>query len=212
MSRDGYHHGDLRAALIDAARRLLERGGPRGTTLRAIARDAGVSPAAPYHHFTDLETLLAALAAEGFGDLGDGMTRAAARAPDRDPLHRLQAAGVAYVRFAVRNPELFRLMFSGMLKDRSTYPELEEAADATFAVLQGLIGDPPGRTGGPLPGPGALAAWSTVHGLAVLLIEGRLGDRPSERKAARIARDVTEVLGVGLRAVGSNGRERGRTT
>jgi AcrR family transcriptional regulator len=173
VPRPTYHHGDLRPALLAAARGLIERTGPSGTTLRAIARDAGVSPAAPYHHFADRDHLLAALAAEGFEELGVAMTRSAARVPRGQPLRRLQVAGVAYVRFALRNPELFRLMFSGMLEDRSTYPDLERAATEAFGVLQRLLGS--AATPRTRPDAAALAAWSTVHGLAVLLIEGRLG-------------------------------------
>ncbi len=200
MDRGTYHHGDLRRALLTAARQLIERTGPSGSSLRAIARQAGVSPAAPYHHFEDREAILAALAAEGFEELGDGMRRSARRVREGAPLDKLQAAGVAYVGFAVKNPELFRLMFSGPLGDRSAYPELQRRAAAAFAVLQRLVGGSSQTPPGELPPRVALAAWSTVHGLATLLIDGRLGDRPSERRAAQIAREVTQVLGSGLRS------------
>jgi AcrR family transcriptional regulator len=201
VPRARYHHGDLSRALIAAARRLIEREGPAGTTLRAVARETEVTPAALYHHFDNHNALLAALAADGFTELSMAMQRNAAREKSGQVLLQLQAAGIAYVRFAVRNPALFRLMFSGMLEHRSRYPMLQRAATDTFQVLQHLLGDVPSAGSEALPHPAALAAWSTVHGLATLLIEGRLGERPSERRAAQIARDVTQVLGVGLRGV-----------
>jgi len=136
------------------------------------------------------------------------MQRAAARASTGQALDRLQGAGVAYVRFAVRNPGLFRLMFSGMLEDRSEYPDLQQSATEAFQVLQHLLGDAGETERGGLPYPAALAAWSTVHGLATLLIEGRLGGELSERRAVQLARDVTRVLGVGLRGSGGSARSR----
>ena len=199
MPRNAYHHGDLRRALLATARRQLERDGPNSSSLRGMAREAGVSPAAPYYHFDDRDALLAALASQGFEELGHAMSRTAQAATKRGRLDHLQAAGVAYVCFAVKNPELFRLMFSGLLGDRSAYPELQRSAAETFGVLQRLIG---GTREGPrseFPPPAAMAAWSAVHGLATLLIDGRLGEVPTERQAARIAREVTQVLGPGLR-------------
>ena len=99
-----YHHGDLRRALIDAARRLLETEGPTALSLRAVAREAGVSPAAPYHHFKDKGELLDAVAHEGWDLLNDLMT--AARANEDSVRTKLTALGVAYVRFARDNPAL----------------------------------------------------------------------------------------------------------
>jgi AcrR family transcriptional regulator len=199
VPRARYHHGDLRRALIAAARRLIEREGPRGTTLRAVARATEVTPSALYHHFEDHDALLAALATDGFAELGEAMQRGAAQVKTDRTLDRLQGAGIAYVRFAVRNPALFRLMFSGMLEQRSRYPSLQHSATETFQVLQQLLGGAPASSSGRVPHPVALTAWSTVHGLATLAIEGRLGERLSERRATQIARSVTDVLGVGLR-------------
>lgn len=199
MNRHAYHHGDLRRALLVAARRLVEREGPSRVGLRALAREARVSPAAPYHHFADRDAILAALAAEGFAELAEAMRRGTRRA-SRARLQRLQAAGVAYVRFAARNPELFRLMFGGLLADRSAYPDLRQSADEAFGVLHQLLGPTRGSAARGRPGPAALTAWSTVHGLAVLLIDGRLGTKPGDRKAANLAREVTRVLGAGLRS------------
>ena len=98
-----YHHGDLRRALVDAARRLLEAEGPSALSLRAVAREAGVSPAAPYHHFKDKAELLDAVAQEGWDILGRQMHEAKAGATG---MHQLTALGIAYVCFARENPAL----------------------------------------------------------------------------------------------------------
>ena len=102
-----YHHGDLRRALVAAARTILERDGPQALSLRAVAREAGVSPAAPYHHFADKAELLNAVAVEGFQELARAMVVAREADPD-DPLI---AMGVAYVVFARANPPLYRVMY-----------------------------------------------------------------------------------------------------
>lgn len=195
-----YHHGNLRETLLDAARRLVEADGAGEVSLRAIAREAGVSPAAPYHHFESRRALLAAVAASGFHTLRDAMADAATEAPATDgPLGRLQAAGIAYVTFAVDHPELFRLMFSGVVANRSDFPELQGASEATRAVLGSLLApEAGGETGAAIPSP-ALAAWSTVHGLAFLLVEGVAGEEARTKTPEEIAREVTRVLGRGLK-------------
>ena len=201
MSRGDYHHGDLRRALLDAAERLVRREGAARASLRAIAREAGVSPSAPYHHFEDRESLLAAVAARGFRSLGSGMADARAADDSEGPLERMRVAGIAYVRFAIDNAEMFRLMFGGMLSDRTRFPELKQAADDAGAVLEGLVGGE--RVGGERHSAVALAAWSTVHGLAFLLVEGLLREEEAELGVEEITREVTQVLGRGLRAYGS---------
>ena len=102
-----YHHGDLRRALVDAAGRVLAREGAQALSLRAVAREAGVSPAAPYHHFKDKSDLLNALAGEGFHALGDAMKADF----ETDPNHSLTSMGLAYVKFARANPALYRVMY-----------------------------------------------------------------------------------------------------
>src|ERR1700712_964934 len=103
-----YHHGDLRRALIDAASRLLEAEGPSALSLRAVAREAGVSPAAPYHHFKDKAELLDAVAQEGWEILGEQMRDAKASTTG---MQQLTSLGVAYVCFARDNPALYRVMY-----------------------------------------------------------------------------------------------------
>lgn len=198
--RSSYHHGDLRRALLAAARRLIQRSGAGRVSLRAIAREAGVSHAAPYHHFADRDALLAALAATGFDALREAMERRSEGALDQ-PFRSLQEAGVAYVRFAMENPELYRLMFSGPLTDRARYPELQRAADDAFGVLQRLLGSAGGTRAAKASRAVPLTAWSTVHGLAMLLIDGRLEEETAASDSDEIAREVTRVLGRGLRSV-----------
>lgn len=194
-----YHHGDLRRALVDAATRLVRRDGAAQVSLRQIAREADVSHAAPYHHFADREALLAEVARGGFDSLGEALRSGARGSADAGPMVRLQGAGVAYVVFAVENPEVYRLMFAGLLSDRSRYPALKTAADAAFGVLLDLLG--PGAvpadsgTGNPV----ALTTWSTVHGLATLMIEGLLGEETAWASTEELARQTTLVLGRGLR-------------
>src|ERR1700760_731290 len=102
-----YHHGDLRRALILAAERILERDGPQALSLRAVAREAGVSPAAPYHHFKDKSDLMLAIAGAGFEALKEALQASF----DQDPSHSLTTMGVAYVKFARANPALYRVMY-----------------------------------------------------------------------------------------------------
>lgn len=202
MPRSSYHHGDLRTALVDAARRLVSRHGAHEVSLRAIARAAGVSAAAPYHHFDDREAILAAVATEGFVSLRESMeARAAEAGVDADPFRRLQAAGVAYVGFAAAQPELYRLMFSGLVSDRARYPELWSAADNAFAALQNLLAAarPTSRTGSNGDAV-ALTAWSTVHGLAMLYIDGLLDEEARSTSLEELTSRVTRALGRGLRA------------
>lgn len=218
-SEASYHHGNLRQALVEAAEALVARDGARGISLRAIAREAGVSPAAPYHHFDSREGLLAAVATAGFRTLREALLRGGSGPSGREgPLAALQEAGVAYVVFAVDHPEVFRLMFSGVVSDREEFPELKEASDQTWAVLRKMLGAEPGRTDGSFPAV-ALTTWSTVHGLAFLLIEGVAQEETKGRTTDEIAREVTRVLGRGLGAYssthegggtgGSDGHEQG---
>jgi len=211
MSRSGkaigerYHHGDLKEALVAAAFRILDAESLEAVTLRRLAREAGVSHAAPYHHFADLDSLLAAVAARGFDVLRDAMTtRTAECGPE--PFRRLQAAGTAYVAFAVTRPELFRLMFSGRWRDLAGYPGLEAAERRAFEALQELIVGARGRGGdeSQTVRVAARAAWAMVHGVATLLVDGRIDTPPGEGRLAsaeQLTREVTAVLGRGLRSL-----------
>src|SRR5690242_15257758 len=131
-----YHHGALRDALLEAAERVLERDGLAGLTLRAVAREAGVSHAAPTHHFGDLTGLLSELAAIGFRRFHAAMS--AARTAGADPIARRMAPAKAYVGYAQAHPGMYSLMFRAERLDYSR-PALHEAADASFAGLTGTV-------------------------------------------------------------------------
>jgi len=139
-----YHHGDLRAALLDAALDLLED--DEAFSLRAVARRAGVSPTAPYRHYQHKEALLAALATHGFARLADRL-EAATEIPDM---------AVEYVAFALAHPGLFRLMYGR--------PTANAASARTAEILASRLAAPALQIG----------AWAMVHGLAVLLLDGKL--------------------------------------
>jgi AcrR family transcriptional regulator len=177
-ARDTYHHGNLRPALIAAALRILRDDGIGALSLRAAARAAGVSQAAPYRHFADKEGLLAAVAEAGFRALNAAVTKATAGL-EGDFINRFRMQGQTYVGFAVAHPAQFRLMFGRELADRSAHPGLRAAAEETFARLLGAVRE--GQQAG-LVRPGdpedqAMAAWSLVHGLSALLLDGHLAPR-----------------------------------
>jgi AcrR family transcriptional regulator len=155
-----YHHGDLRDALIRAARRILEKDGLADLSLRQVARVVGVSPAAPYHHFADKQALLDAVATQGFAALRSEMLTRMAK--ETDPVARLDASGVGYVVFAVENPALFRLMFGG--------EELSANGKKAYGVLQAAVADTsrPEGIANPLV---CLRLWALVHGIAKLIVE-----------------------------------------
>lgn len=162
-----YHHGNLRRALLDAAVTAIEDGGVSALRLRDLARRAGVSHAAPAHHFGDRAGLLAAVATEGFLRFGDALTDAAS-----PPGSTLLDLGVAYVRFAVEHPGYFQVMFRGGLRDED-HPELVAARARTWDILADAAAQVSDRLGTD-PLATATAAWSAAHGLAVLADDGAL--------------------------------------
>jgi len=173
-----YHHGALRDALLQAAERVLERDGLSGLTLRAVAREAGVSHAAPTHHFGDLTGLVSELAAIGFRQFNTAMKEAGAA--DTSPIHKVMARAKAYVAYAEAHPGMYGLMFRTERLDYSR-PSLHEAAEASFAGLAGSIGasrqEEIHQEALSLDQAAAIArAWSLVHGFTMLLLDGRLKD------------------------------------
>ena len=173
-----YHHGALHEALLKAAEKVLERDGLQGLTLRAAAREAGVSHAAPTHHFRDLTGLVSELAAIGFRRFNAAMAAAGTSAPS--PLDRAMAKAKAYVAYARAHPGMYGLMFRTERLDM-TRPSLHEAANASFAGLAGSIGasrhEQIAAEALSLDQAAAIArAWSLVHGFTMLLLDGRLSD------------------------------------
>jgi AcrR family transcriptional regulator len=191
---DAYQHGDLRHALIQAGLKLLSDGGLPALTLRAAAQLAGVSHAAPYRHFKDKDALVAAIAEEGFRLLTRHMKDELEASGGDDALARLRAAAVGYVAFAVEHPGYFRVTFGGAFGAPGTYPALEQAGTEAYGVLRGIVSD--GIAAGVLragdPDQLSLAAWSMVHGLGMLIIDG---NAPAPLVATRAQRRaLTEAM------------------
>ena len=200
---DPYHHGALRAALIDAAEALLQEAGLDGFSLRECARRAGVSHAAPAHHFGDARGLLSACAAAGFNRLADDMDRQAAAA-GADPQARLRAIGGAYVSFALHHRALFQLMFR---RDRldPAHADLQAAGRRTGDALRAAVDALMAAQRLPEAERGAriLLAWSVVHGYATLVLEDQCADlfglRATEPDAAgRMADELLQLLQAGI--------------
>jgi AcrR family transcriptional regulator len=190
-----YHHGDLHEALLKAAEQVLERDGLPGLTLRAVAREAGVSHAAPTHHFGDLTGLLSELAAIGFRQFGAAMAAAGASAatlPEKG-----MASAKAYVAYAQSHPGMYGLMFRNERLDYSR-PSLHEASEASFAGLASSVAasrhEQISKESLSLDQAAAIArAWSLVHGFTMLLLEGRLSkilDRAPEGTSAEMLLDA----------------------
>ncbi|MCB9700923.1 MAG: TetR/AcrR family transcriptional regulator [Myxococcales bacterium] len=190
-----YHHGQLRSTLIAAAIDLLGEHGVSGLSLRECARRAGVSHAAPYRHFADKRALLAAIARQGFEELA--AVGAAAMEGVDDPRDRLDAYGIAYVRFAIEHPVVFRLMFTGEWSDAGEADAGEADAGEDAAVDGGafdlLVATASAAVGPGVDGPlAAAAAWSLPHGLAMLLLDGRIpaGEASGPEGAEALARAI----------------------
>jgi AcrR family transcriptional regulator len=201
VTTDTYHHGHLRSALLASATEVLRERGVEGLTLREVARRAGVSHNAPYHHFADKRALVEALAIEGFRRFAEAFRRAAAAAPDGSHLGRIRAIGEAYVRFAFRDPAMFTLMWRPELRAVGDRSPVDEAGLDSYRMLLEEIeaGQAAGEVTKGDVGLLGLAAWSTVHGLAMLVIEGPLRDQATSWRLVRPLADA--VLDAAMRAL-----------
>jgi AcrR family transcriptional regulator len=201
---DSYQHGDLRRALIQAGLKLLAEEGVRELSLRAAAELAGVSHAAPYRHFKDKDALVAAIAEEGFRLLTARMREEIAARPSDDVIERLGASAVGYVAFAVEHPAYFRTIFGGAVCEEGLPPSLHAAGQESYGVLRGLVaeGIAAGRLRAGDPDQLSLAAWSLVHGLGMLIIDGKLpAALVADQAAVRaLTESTTRVLFQGLKA------------
>ncbi|MBQ1074503.1 TetR/AcrR family transcriptional regulator [Micromonospora sp. C31] len=180
----GYHHGDLRRVLLAAAVRVIEESGPAALSLRDLARRAGVSHAAPAHHFGDKSGLLTALATEGYRLLAEALHAAGGDLLDR---------GVAYVGFAVDHRAHFEVMFRPDLYRCDAHELVAARQRAGDALHSGVAALPEGRPTAQDPQGDALAAWSIVHGFATLWLSGALPPRVGDDPRAA-ARDVIHRL------------------
>lgn len=195
-----YHHGDLRNALLETALKLVAERGPEGFSLREAARELGVSAGAAYRHFEDKNALLAALAIDGHARLAAIMERALGRLAEPEgtaarAVAALVTIGECYVDFAVRHPSHFRVMFGPCIQGRGFElgpgPAGRNGYQILLDVLDGLVragAIPPERR------PGAeVVAWSLVHGLAGLLVEGAL-ELPARERAQAVRFSAATVL------------------
>jgi AcrR family transcriptional regulator len=159
-----YHHGDLRRGLVDAARRLLEEEGPSALSLRAVARVAGVSPAAPYHHFKDKSELLDAVAQEGWQILYDQMIESKSKVTG---VAQLTAIGIAYVLFAREHPALYRIMYDAARDKEGLPDDMAHKDDSAYRLVRDTMiengADPTAELDLELAN---IAAWCAGHGLA----------------------------------------------
>jgi len=170
-----YHHGDLKNALRAAASALIAQRGVDSVSLREISQAAGVSHTAAYRHYADKQALLAELAEDGFRQLAQINRDTIAATPD-GPAAQLMACGRAYVRFGVQRPHVLQLMFSQAIPDWTAYPALQQASEELAQTLAGVVaaGQASGAIRGAPLGDVTLAAWSLVHGLALLLVGRRI--------------------------------------
>lgn len=193
-AKTSYHHGNLREGLLVAARELLAEVGVEGVGLRAVARRAGVSAGAPYHHFADKAALLGAVVERCFTDLDD--VSRAALAGDSSPQSKLRAIGVAYVMYAVSHPAEFKLMFrpeKGIVLESPN-----DTSAPVYGVLLEVVDELHAQGKGGERQTDVITAWSLVHGLAALLVDGPL--QVLSRDLAEV-RDLAEAVTGGLTLV-----------
>jgi AcrR family transcriptional regulator len=187
-AKGDYHHGDLRAALVAHAIAILRKDGAEALTLRAVARAAGVSQAAPYRHFEDRRQLVAAVAQEGFRRLGDAMMGAMTRrGGGRDGL---RGVAEAYVRFGLENAAEYRVMFGPEVAKTDDLPELQETGRGVLGGVAAAIGglQKAGTVGPGDPALMAVVTWAQLHGLVMLALDGQ-----SRGVAPDIDAQVTEA-------------------
>ncbi len=178
--KPAYHHGNLRAELINAGLAIVEEEGVDTVSLRAVARRAKVSHSAPYHHFSNKAELLAALAAAGFERMVAEIRLEMERIAPASPIDQLRALGRTYMNFAAANPSVFRMMFRPELTQPSQHPVLQGAEARAFSTLMEIIVACQQQNQLPAGDPFALAvcAWSSVHGLSTLRVEQVLQETP----------------------------------
>lgn len=197
MTAGRYHHGDLRRALLDKAFELFEARGNLDFSFRELARHAGVTHNAPYRHFAGKAELLEALTQEGLARLAKVERAALERAGD-DPGARVGALGESYIRFALDEPTVFRLVFTGPIDHEG---DANAMVTESYRILERTLADAQ-RAGAVRqdlrPRELALAAWAIVHGVASLLVSGRLP--PKEEAVKRYIVVLATVFYDGARA------------
>jgi AcrR family transcriptional regulator len=198
-----YHHGDLRRVLIDAALRLAEEGGPEAVSVREAARRAGVSPGAPFRHFDSRAALMTAVAEEAQRRFRAEIEAALKEAPARDPLRRFRAFGIAYLRWAMKNPAHFEIISSGRHFDHAAAAALSRDNAELVAMTEQMLGD--ASAAGALRAADLkvvqIAGRALVYGFARMKIDGhfpRWG--VAEAKLDRMAEAVVDLFIAGIAA------------
>jgi len=186
MPSKKYHHGDLKNALINAGVEILAKEGIGGLSLRKVAQRAGVSHSAPYAHFPDKQSLIAAISTEGFNQLYAELDAVTSLYPD-DPKKQLIEGSQAYVRFAMNNADTFKIMFSGVLEKEKDYPAFVEISHKTFERVVGIIqacqeagilrASPSDMT--------AVTIWGQIHGVIALGMEGQISRTVLEHRSVQ---------------------------
>ena len=182
-----YHHGDLRNALLSTAGEVLEQEGLDAVTFRGLARSLGVSHAAPGHHFGDRATLLAELAAEGFASFAAALEAAIDAASTAEELQ--VEAGMAYLRFSLKNPQRYRRMFGQQLLGEDCPEPLLTESQCAYRALLIISGKSPDQDPASYRmGTEELRTWALVHGAVTLWIDGALGPIGDEEEFVDLVR------------------------
>ncbi|MGD9213039.1 MAG: TetR/AcrR family transcriptional regulator [Desulfobacteraceae bacterium] len=195
-SRKAYHHGNLKKALITKALDIIREEGVAGLSLRKAARRVGVSHAAPAHHFGDLVGFLEAIAEEGFQLLLQEMEGAVNQLSDADPLTRLRTIGMSYITFALEHVDYFKVMHCARLAEKSLFQGLDSGRRKVYQQLvncaadchrcQLITADDPIKAG--------LFVWITIHGYAVLAVNGQMDDKGFQTDDGRLAEMVINMV------------------
>lgn len=200
--RTGYHHGNLRQALIDAAVQLVEEGGPESVSVREAAKRAGVSPGAPFRHFNSKTALMTAVAEQAMGQFRAEITKAVGNVTSDDPIERFSAIGVAYLRWAFQNPTHFQIISTRSLIDWDSSESLRRDNEAVRSLLEGSMLEAQGR--GMLRSNNItetqIAARALVYGLARMYIDGHfaqwaMSGQTGEQTAQNVLKHFVTLVG-----------------
>lgn len=197
---------DLRAELLRTSRELLDEGGPSALSMREVARRAGCTHQAPYHHFANREAILAALVAEGFDTLAERMRHVNDEADRHDLRETVEASANAYIEFALGNPGVSRVMFRPDMCSPDNFPRVGEAADRARGELTRLARI---VCGPKAPVEAETVLWAYVHGLASLLLDSPLSRGPGEHSSLSTFAGRTNAVGAAVLSMLGDGCETG---
>lgn len=193
-----YHHGDLRRAILESTLEIIDNQGLEAVSLRAVARRLKVSEAAPYHHFSGKQELLAVLAADAYRSFGERLTRAVGSAAD-DPFARLGALARAYIEYGLESRGRYRLMFGNHMVDLGEYEDVEVAGRPTRTILERVVA---GCVGSATVDAAVIEniSWSLCHGLTSLIGESEIVFEGESGDGDRLVEAGISILIAGIRA------------